>query len=67
MGEEQHEVPLVHHPHLPPHSATAEADMAEEESLDMEGQDKAVMHTRLAQLQSKYHQQYQVRHLAQNL
>ena len=67
VGEEQHEDPLVQHPHLLPHSATAEADLAEEESTNMEGQGKAAMHTRLAQLQSKYDQQYQVRNLAQNL
>ena len=65
MGEEQGGDPLAHHPHLPPHSATAEADMAEEESMDLEGQDKAAVHTRLVQLQSKYDQQYQVRSAAE--
>ena len=58
IGEEQHEDPLVHH--LPPHSAIAEANMAEDEALDMEGEDKAAMHTRLVQLQSMYDQQRQV-------
>ena len=65
MGEEQREDPLVHHAHMPPHSATAEADMAVKDSV--EGQDNAAMHTRLVQLQSMYDQQYQVRHLAHNL
>ena len=53
MAEEQDQDHLLYHPHLRPHSPIAEAE--EEESP--EGQDKAAMHTRLAQLQSQCNQQ----------
>ena len=58
MGQDQHEDPLAHHPHLPPQSAIAEADMAEE---SVEGEDMTAMHTRLVQLQNQYNQQHKVR------
>ena len=58
MGEEQGQDHLLHHPHLRPQWPIAEAV---EDSV--EGEDKAAMHTRLAQLQSMYDQQYQVRNV----
>lgn len=59
MGEEQGEGPSLHHSHLQSHSLIGEGDVAGGD--EVHGQEMLTMRIRLAELQSKYAQQQQVR------
>ena len=59
LGGEQGEGPLMHPPHLLPHSVIAEGDIAEGEVTDGQAMEK--LRIELAELHSKSAQQHQVR------